>query len=194
MTDEIVAPMQETENHGKCWQYHIKMIEIIKIKYEIRKGKERYENKWNKLKFCHNWFLWISFFVAFWSPIFSIFMDPQFVAILLSYIRCENLILIYFYSVSDQNHYIATSKISKFIIWATSYKSLKKLSNSMNNLESSLDINYRLLIHGWSSWPAILCIPLSNFFLHTVLGNLIVRSSHYFCHKDSFHGWIMFDL
>lgn len=54
MTDEIVAPMQETENHGKGWQCHIKMIEKIKIKYEMRKGKERYENKWNKLKFCHN--------------------------------------------------------------------------------------------------------------------------------------------
>lgn len=160
----------------------------------MRKGKERYENKWNKLKFCHNWFLWISFFVAFWSPIFSIFVDPQFGAIVLSYTRCETLILIFFYSVSDQNRYIATSKISKFIIWATSFKSIKKLSNSINNLEISLDIHFRLLIHGWSSWPAVLCIPLSNFFLPTVLGNLIVRSSHYFCHKDSFHGWIMFDL
>lgn len=140
-------------------------FDIIKMKYEMRKEKERYENKWNKLKFCHNWVLWISFFVVFWSPIFSIFMDSQFVAILLSYIRCENLLLIYFYSVSDQNHYIATSKISKFIIWATSYKILKKLSISMNNLEISRDINYRLLIHGWSLWPAVLCISLSNFFL-----------------------------
>lgn len=159
---------------------------IIIIKHEMRNAKERYM----KISEINCNFVTCRAFPVNQSP-HSVFISDSLhfcgfaVKLHKMWNSHPNLCLFGFWLKSL---YLTTSNISKFIIWTISYTCLKMLKISMDNLEISLLINYRLLfkfdLHGLMLF-VFHCLP---FFLSTILGNLIVKSSHYFCHRTFFTG------